>query len=58
MINDNRNEIIESLRTQNEYWAEESYKLEDELLINRIFLTALSLYSIFVTGWLMIALLH
>lgn len=44
-------EIIKSLRSQNEYWAEESEKLACDKVTLCIFLMATTLASIFGCSW-------
>jgi hypothetical protein len=51
MLKDNRDEIIESLREQNSFWAIEYARLESDNLDMRIFLIITTLASIFGLSW-------
>jgi hypothetical protein len=48
----NKDEMIEALQLQNEYWAEYAEKEMGEKVVISMFLIATSLISLFGTGWI------
>jgi hypothetical protein len=48
----NKDEMIEALQLQNEYWAEYAEKEMGEKVVISMFLIATTLISLFGTGWI------